>query len=145
MKQFTLQRDCNTPHGMFGVLSLQGVPLFQTIECPWRNNASNISCIPPGTYEVQLTYSPAFKRELYLVTKVPSRSGIRFHMGNVAGMKDKGFITDFHGCIGLGESRGTVFQQRGILGSARAMRKFQDITCGQPFILTIRGEFKPYV
>lgn len=37
--------------------------------------------IPCGTYPLEVTYSPRFKRLMPLVSAVPSRSGIRFHPG----------------------------------------------------------------
>lgn len=37
--------------------------------------------IPPGTYPLEVTYSPRFKRLMPLVSAVPGRSGIRFHPG----------------------------------------------------------------
>lgn len=37
--------------------------------------------IPAGTYEVRLTYSPRFKKDLPLLMDVPRRSGIRIHTG----------------------------------------------------------------
>ena len=39
------------------------------------------TAIPRGIYEVQITYSPKFKRMLPLVMDVPGRSGIRVHRG----------------------------------------------------------------
>ena len=38
--------------------------------------------IPAGTYEVRLTYSPRFKKDLPLLMNVPGRTGIRIHTGN---------------------------------------------------------------
>ena len=37
--------------------------------------------IPAGTYPIQVTWSPKFKRMLPLVLNVPGRSGIRVHRG----------------------------------------------------------------
>jgi hypothetical protein len=81
---------------------------------------------------------------MYLVQGVQGRSGIRIHAGNVAGMRDKGLKSDFHGCIGLGMRRGTVFNQPAILSSAVAVRKLAEITQEQDFVLTIEGEFSAY-
>jgi hypothetical protein len=38
--------------------------------------------IPAGTYEVRLTYSPRFKKQLPLLMNVPGRTGIRIHTGS---------------------------------------------------------------
>lgn len=39
-------------------------------------------CIPEGVYKVKMTYSPAFKKELYLLLDVKNRDGIRIHSAN---------------------------------------------------------------
>ena len=38
--------------------------------------------IPAGTYEVCMTYSPRFKKDLPLLMNVPGRTGIRIHTGS---------------------------------------------------------------
>lgn len=42
------------------------------------------TCIPYGTYKVQLTMSNRFKRILPLVTNVKGFEGVRIHRGNTA-------------------------------------------------------------
>ena len=49
------------------------------ILCATLENADYI--IPDGTYELQNTMSPKFKKILPLVCGVPKRSGIRIHTG----------------------------------------------------------------
>lgn len=65
-----------------------------TLELPWKENKTNVSCIPEGTYKVVKTYSPRFKKKLWLVKGVPGRSGIRFHPAN--------FVRQLQGCIAPG-------------------------------------------
>lgn len=55
------------------------------------------TAIPYGTYEVEVTYSPKFKRKLPLIKNVPHFEGIRIHRGNYA--------TDSSGCIITGENK----------------------------------------
>lgn len=55
------------------------------------------TAIPYGTYEVEVTYSPKFKRELPLIKNVPHFEGIRIHRGNYA--------KDSSGCIIVGENK----------------------------------------
>jgi hypothetical protein len=55
------------------------------------------TAIPYGTYEVEVTYSPKFKRELPLIKNVPHFEGIRIHKGNYA--------TNSSGCIITGENK----------------------------------------
>ena len=55
------------------------------------------TCIPYGTYKVELSYSPKFKRELPLLLNVPAFEGIRIHKGN-----DRSHTS---GCILVGENK----------------------------------------
>lgn len=82
---------------IIGTLKVDSQFFCNTLERPWKNNANNISCIPAGCYEVLLTYSAKFKRNLPLVTGVPKRTGIRFHRGNK--------VSDSSGCILVGENK----------------------------------------
>lgn len=66
-----------------------------TLELPWRDNKTNISCIPAGSYPLRLKDSAKFGQSVE-VFNVPDRSEILFHAGN----SDK----DTHGCILLGTS-----------------------------------------
>lgn len=49
------------------------------------------TAIPYGVYEIQITYSPRFKKELPVLINVPGYEGIRIHTGNKA--------DDSHGCL----------------------------------------------
>jgi len=64
---------------------------YCTVELPWRDNQRSVSCIPEGEYEIEFTYSPKFKTNLWEIKNVPNRSGIRIHAGN--------FTRQIEGCI----------------------------------------------
>lgn len=136
MSTVLLERVETGDQGTFGVLHFAGQTLF-TGELPDCGNAPNLSCIQEGTYDVVFTWSPAFKRKLYLVTGVPHRSGIRIHPANLMGDRGKGFKSQLYGCIALGKRRGTIGGQQAVLISAPAVRLFQDAMGEQPFKLEI--------
>ena len=65
------------------------------------------TAIPAGTYNVIVTPSNRFKRDLPLVENVPGFEGIRIHPGNTA--------EDTDGCILVGRTKGPSF-----VGESRA-------------------------
>lgn len=135
--RITLERLEATAHGTFGRLYLPDCTLF-TGELPWRDNKPNISCIPKGVYDVVWSMSPRFRKMLYLVTAVPNRTGIRFHAANLMGDVTKGLRAQLNGCIALGEKLGSIENQKALLVSAPAMRRFETMLAGRPFKLEIR-------
>jgi hypothetical protein len=76
-----------------GMMDIDGQLFGVTLERPWKNNAHNISCIPPGTYSVAFTPSPKFNRDMLEVLNVPGRNGIRIHAANYA--------HELEGCISV--------------------------------------------
>lgn len=123
--------------GTFGRISVDGVSYYSG-ELPDRDNAPNVSCIPKGSYPCIWTYSEKLKRKAYLVQNVKGRAGIRIHSANFMGDDSKGFKRQLNGCIALGEKIGQIDGQRALLLSKPAVRKFEDLMQGQPFILEIR-------
>jgi len=65
----------------------------KTLELPYLENQKNISCIPPGTYDVEIIHSVRFG-DCFLVKDVPDRDAILIHKGN--------FVSDTKGCILVG-------------------------------------------
>lgn len=65
-----------------------------TLERGWRDNKSNISCVPEGSYDLKLEYSPRFKKDLWELYGVPNRSECKFHAAN--------YWRQLNGCIALG-------------------------------------------
>lgn len=130
----TLKRLETGPQGTFGVIKIRD-NIFYTGELPWRDNLSNISCVPPGSYEVRETFSPRFRRLLYQVINVPNRENIRIHPANLMG--GEGYLCQLNGCIALGEKLGTIEKQKAILISAPAVTKFMSLLNHQPFTLEV--------
>lgn len=76
-----------------------------TLERPWLNNQTSISCIPEGVYTLRQRFSPVVQRttrneftEGWQVEHIPGRSFIMLHPGNWA--------CDTHGCILPGQGLG---------------------------------------
>lgn len=70
-------------------------PLLQlfTVELPWENNQSRISCIQEGTYYCRPRKSVG-KGDHFILEDVPGRDLILFHIGN--------YTRDLLGCIAPG-------------------------------------------
>lgn len=77
--------------GTNGELLLNGAKVCSTIELPWKNNASRISCIPEGRYELVKRFTPRFGHH-FILLNVPKRSYILLHAANDALKEIKGCI-----------------------------------------------------
>lgn len=124
--------------GTFGRMWTRGLELYSG-ELPDRGNASNVSCIPPATYRVVWTFSPRFRRFMYLLLGTAPRAGIREHPANLMGDKTMGWRAQLNGCIALGERLGWLDGQKALLLSAPAVRRFESHLGHRPFLLEIRG------
>lgn len=136
MKTVQILRNNSDLQGTPGVLQTSGFSCL-TLELPWRDNISQLSCIPAGTYKCVWNYSPAFKRHMYQVLDVPKRSGIRIHSGTWAGAKDKGYKSHVLGCILLGKSFGKHLGQKAIFTSKVTVSAFENHMGHEPFLLEI--------
>lgn len=133
----TITRFDSGDQGTFGRLEMAGLSLF-TGELPWRENKSNVSCIPTGIYRCAWTYSPRFRRLMYVLLDTDPRAGIRKHSANLMGDAGLGYRAQLNGCIALGERLGWLDGQKALLLSTPAMRRFEKFMGGKPFTLEIR-------
>ena len=131
-----LERHETGPEGTFGQIYFDGQSLF-TGELPDHGNAPNVSCIPADAYRVVWNFSPAFKRNMFLVADVEGRSGIRIHPANLMGDRAAGLKSHLYGCIALGRKLGTLHGQKAILVSRPAVSEFQNAMGRAPFALEI--------
>lgn len=97
-----LHRTSSTPIRALGRLLVDGEPQCYTLEDPVRELGPNgegkvphETAIPAGTYEVDITFSQRFQKEMPILLNVPFFTGIRIHAGNTA--------EDTWGCILVGK------------------------------------------
>ena len=86
------------------------------------------TAIPYGKYEVVITYSPRFQKNMPLLKNVPNFEGVRIHTGNTA--------NDTEGCILVGKSKGYDF----IGGSRNAFNELMERIKGQKLTIEIRRD-----
>lgn len=109
-----------------------GTFVCKTLERPWKNNQSNISCVPVGVYKVRWTFSPRLLRFTYELQGVMGRSGIRIHVGN--------FFFNVNGCILLGDSFSDVNGdlEVDVLHSRNTIKAFENLMQKKEFTLEIK-------
>ena len=79
------------PDGTNSKLECEGKFICNTIELPWKNNETKVSCIPEGKYFIKKRYCARFKWHLEIIG-VENRSLILFHPANNA-------LQELNGCI----------------------------------------------
>jgi hypothetical protein len=109
-----LVRTSYTDKATFGVLLKDGVPQCDTVEKPWKDNHNKTSCIPEGTYEYELYFSPSKKYEVWLLKNVPNRSFIEIHIAN--------FAHELEGCIAPGQGYIHTATETGVANSTDAFK-----------------------
>lgn len=125
--------------GTFGVIKgPEGFHCY-SLELPWRDNKRSISCVPRGVYVVNWTWSPRFKRMMYLLEGVENRSGIREHSANLAGDVSAGYRSQLNGCIAPGLEIGWLAGQRAIMNSGLALVKYENALNRESHELVIDG------
>jgi len=127
MKELRLQRHSSRWDGVIGSLIGDGFRC-ETLEQKWRENKTNISCIPEGEYICEMTDSPRFGR-VYQVKNVKDRTHVLIHAGNR--------VRDTQGCILVG-NRVTVVDGDTFINASRVtLSSLHDWAGGNPFKLKI--------
>lgn len=117
--RLTLVRIANRPTYCIGKLYIDGKWFCDTIEDTDRGLCDDMSekeilkrkvkgetAIPTGIYQVLITYSPKYKKQMPLINNVKGYSGIRIHSGNTS--------KDTEGCLIVGKNKevGKVLESR---------------------------------
>ena len=117
LKRLHYLNDC-----IIGVL-LVGGKEFYTLELPWKDNASNVSCIPEGDYKfLPHGWESNSKRrfqKVWHIQDVKSRSYILIHTGN--------YSRNTQGCILVGKGVNIVNGCGSLTGSKEALNELREI------------------
>lgn len=128
----TLRRHASGLTCTIGDLYIDGAHFANTLEDIVRpEKIAGETAIPPGTYRVDITYSPRFKTNLPLLRDVPGFDGIRIHAGNSD--------TDTLGCVLVGEWAGGEF----ITNSRKTLQDLMDRMQAPVTIEIVNHEEKP--
>ncbi|QIX61869.1 hypothetical protein HER32_12020 [Hymenobacter sp. BT18] len=88
------------------------------------------TAIPAGTYQVIISFSPRFQKQLPLLLNVPGFAGVRIHPGNYA--------TDTEGCLLPGTGAGKDMVTNSRVAFDKLFKKIEAATKKERVLLTIR-------
>lgn len=95
MEKVFLKRFKDDGTQTLGTLTYNNKEVAKTMELPWKNNRSRISCIPKGTYKVIRRKSAKYGNHFHILD-VNSRSYILIHSAN--------YYYQLLGCVGVGKA-----------------------------------------
>ncbi len=121
------------PGGTTGKILSQGSLLTYSIELPWKNNHTRVSCIPEGKYRIIQRHNDHFGAHFQLLD-VPGRKDICIHPANDAVLELKGCIAPVS--MLTGEDRGC--RSREALAKI-VKRTFNAFQIGDPIFLIIKS------
>lgn len=112
--------------------------LCYTLERPYKNNESFVSCIPSGLYQV-VPYSSPKHKDCYVLLDVPEREDILIHVGN--------YPWETEGCIFPGLAQ-AFKNERGknvpmVISSGAAMGRLRERFGRRPWWLEVYSRQGP--
>jgi hypothetical protein len=114
-----IERKLSSEQCNMGYLFINNLPICYSLELPWKDNESNISCIPKGKYNGILRYDKKDGWRIQLES-VPNRTGVQIHIGN--------YTSQTQGCILVGKSVDT--DNCSVQNSSNSYSKIKDIFYG---------------
>lgn len=123
-----LKRFLQTDNFTAGTIEFNG-EIYYTLERPWLKNASNVSCVPHGLYEV-VPYSSAKYPDAYHIKNVLDRTHILIHSGN--------FVRHTQGCVLIGKGFNIDKGEAMVTSSRDAMDELREYIGENAFKLEIR-------
>ena len=132
MTTLRLERIAYTHKGTFGRLWFpEGEQMF-TVECPWKQNQINVSCIPEGLYGLTKDTFKDKYPNYRVLNPPPGRYAIEIHRANYA--------KDLKGCIGVGMDLGS---QWNVMNSEEAMDWLMEILEDYQNVLLHITQYRP--
>lgn len=136
-------RDESTDNGTPGALTVLELGWgCCSLEPPWRNNLSGVSCIVPDTYRAWPWYSPTLKRMALRLEDKHGRKDCLVHNANFAGDSAKGLLSQVHGCTAVGSRFGPIQKpnsresQFGIMESVTTLERLLAVIGEGPHMIT---------
>jgi len=115
--ELILKRITDNGKVTFGVLIENNIPFCVTLENPWIDNKTDVSCIPVGTYICKRVNSPKYGNT-FEITNVPNRTHVLLHSGNWA--------RDTKGCILLAEQFEVLNGEPAVAQSKKGYTEFMN-------------------
>ena len=132
-----IERDTFTEKSTIGKLYIDGAYFCETLEDKDRKleeGGAKIyaeTCIPRGTYELVIDFSPKYQKMMPHILDVPQFKGIRIHQGNTD--------DDSEGCILVGRTRTIDFIGESKLAFADLFMQLRAVVAGNEKIeITIK-------
>jgi len=134
--ELSLIRDIFAPQRTLGVLCVDGIKECYICEDMVRPKGEKIygqTAIPEGRYEIKITMSNRFKRELPILLNVPNFEGIRIHSGNHEGHTE--------GCLLPGKTRNASGVFSSVIATNNLILKIRTaLQSGRKVFITIKNE-----
>ncbi len=129
--ELVLTRKPSNSHCTIGELTVDGAFEAFTLEDVVRDKkVQNETAIPAGRYQVIITFSPHFKRNLPLLLNVPNYEGVRIHPGN--------YDRDTEGCILVGKSHNEDMLMQSVAAFDPLFEKIKSALLNEEVWITIK-------